>query len=129
MAKMGRPLIKWNDKDFEQFESMCAIQCTATEIANITGVSIDTINRLVREKYDLSFTECFNKFSAKGKRSLRRNQFYMSEKSPAMAIFLGKQYLGQRDYIEQNITAASIIEQVAKEIFDNAIDEAGDGID
>ena len=29
--------------------------------------------------------------------SLRRKQFELAEKSPAMAIFLGKQYLGQTD--------------------------------
>ena len=32
--------------------------------------------------------------------SLRRTQFKLAEKNPTMAIFLGKQYLGQRDNIE-----------------------------
>ena len=31
---------------------------------------------------------------------LRKNQFKLSEKSASMAIWLGKQYLGQRDTIE-----------------------------
>ena len=35
--------------------------------------------------------------------SLRRLQFRMAEKSPAMAIWLGKQYLGQTDKIDQQI--------------------------
>ena len=34
--------------------------------------------------------------------SLRKNQLKLSEKSAAMAIFLGKQYLGQRDVVEYN---------------------------
>lgn len=32
--------------------------------------------------------------------SLRRTQFKLAEKNPTMAIWLGKQYLGQRDNIE-----------------------------
>ena len=32
--------------------------------------------------------------------SLRRNQFKLSETNVTMAIFLGKQYLGQSDKIE-----------------------------
>ena len=35
---------------------------------------------------------------------LRRNQLKLSEKSAAMAIFLGKNYLGQTDRIEQIVT-------------------------
>lgn len=31
---------------------------------------------------------------------MRRNQLRLSEKSAAMAIFLGKQYLGQTDKVE-----------------------------
>ena len=32
--------------------------------------------------------------------SLRRIQYKLAEKNTAMAIFLGKQYLGQRDNVE-----------------------------
>lgn len=34
---------------------------------------------------------------------LRKNQLDLSKKSAAMAIWLGKQYLGQRDQPEENI--------------------------
>lgn len=37
---------------------------------------------------------------------LRRNQLKLSEKSAAMAIFLGKNYLGQRDSFEVTDTTA-----------------------
>ena len=45
----------------------------------------------------MSFADTFKKYSAKGKTSLRRMQFKLAEKSAAMAIFLGKNYLGQSD--------------------------------
>lgn len=37
--------------------------------------------------------------------SLRRTQFKLAEKNPTMAIWLGKQYLGQRDNVEVEHTA------------------------
>lgn len=36
---------------------------------------------------------------------LRRNQFKLSERSASMAIWLGKQYLGQKDSIEVSQTS------------------------
>ena len=50
----------------------------------------------------MSFSEVFSIKREKGKVSLRRSQFKLAEKNPTMAIWLGKQYLGQRDeqYIE-----------------------------
>ena len=36
--------------------------------------------------------------------SLRRMQFQLAEKSAAMAIFLGKQHLGQQDVQKQEIS-------------------------
>ena len=34
--------------------------------------------------------------------SLRRTQFKLAEHNTSMAIFLGKQYLGQKDIVEQD---------------------------
>ena len=96
--KMGRPTIKI-DKD--QFERLCGIQCTLIEIAGIFDCSEDTIERWCKKTYNLTFADAFKKHSASGKISLRRMQFRMAEKSAAMAIFLGKQYLGQKDIIEE----------------------------
>ena len=117
MAKMGRKKIVWDEDQYAQFQGMCAIQCTAEEISDITGISVETINRLVKEKYDMTFTECFKKFSAKGKRSLRRNQFNLSKTNAGMAIFLGKQYLGQRDTFEiHNDIAISKVSEILEKI-------------
>lgn len=43
----------------------------------------------------MHFAEAFKKHSGQGKIALRRNQLRLSEKSAAMAIWLGKQWLGQ----------------------------------
>lgn len=47
--------------------------------------------------------EVFGSFAQKrgaGKISLRRSQWRLAEKNASMAIWLGKQYLGQRDVVE-----------------------------
>ena len=53
--------------------------------------------------------------------SLRRNQLKLSEKSASMAIFLGKNYLGQRDSIEQtNSEAIEKLDAILKVARENA---------
>lgn len=99
MAKMGRPRIEIKKDDFEK---LCALQCTEEEIAGFFDCSIDTINRWCKSTYDETFAETYKKKSALGKMSLRRYQFKLAEKNASMAIFLGKQILGQKDIIETN---------------------------
>ena len=90
----GRPkkIVNW-----EQFEQFCGLQCTSEEIASCLHISKDTLYDKVQEHYGESFSTVFKKFSEHGKTSLRRNQFVLSRKNASMAIWLGKQMLGQRD--------------------------------
>lgn len=90
----GRPR---KEIDKRQFETLCAIMCTELEICEVFDISEDTLNRWCKREYGQTFAETYKKKSAKGKASLRRLQFQLAEKSPAMAIFLGKNYLGQSD--------------------------------
>lgn len=103
MGKGGRPRIEIDQKTFE---SLCGIQCTLNEIAGVIGCSEDTVERWCKRTYDMSFADTFKRHSAKGKMSLRRTQFRLAEKSAAMAIFLGKNYLGQKDSFEYEDTDA-----------------------
>lgn len=91
---MARPRIEIDEKNFE---SLCGLQCTLTEIADFFSCSEDTIERWCKRHYNLSFAETFKKHSGKGRISLRRAQFRLAEKNASMAIWLGKQYLGQSD--------------------------------
>lgn len=96
---VGKVLVARPRKEFDQtqFEKLCAIQCTEVEIAAWFDMSIDTLNARCHETYGECFADVFKKHSVDGKMSIRRNQFRLSEKNTAMAIWLGKQYLGQRD--------------------------------
>lgn len=95
--KMGRPEVQINKNDFEK---LCMLQCTEEEIAGFYDCSVDTINNWCKKTYGETFSETYKKKSSKGKMSLRRMQWKLAEKNASMAIFLGKQVLGQRDVIE-----------------------------
>lgn len=96
MAKMGRPKI---EIDQRTFESLCEIQCTLSEVASVCHCSEDTIERWCKRTYKQTFAEVYKKYSDVGKASLRRTQLKLAQKNASMAIFLGKQYLGQSDAI------------------------------
>lgn len=91
---MARPRIEI-DKD--QFEKLCSIQCTKEEIAGYFKCSDDTIERWCQREYKTNFAVVFAQKRGLGKISLRRSQFRMAETNPTMAIWLGKQYLGQKE--------------------------------
>lgn len=119
MAKMGRPTI---EIDQLTFEKLCGIQCTLEEIAGVFRCSPDTIERWCKRTFDTTFAEVYKKFSASGKMSLRRAQFRLAEKSAAMAIFLGKNYLGQTDHVEiADTTALDKLDSIIKEVRENAV--------
>jgi hypothetical protein len=98
---MARPRKNIERKDFE---SLLAIQCTLEEVTaffdhKLDGCSADTIERWCKRTYNESFADIAAKKRNLGKISLRRAQFELAKKNGAVAIFLGKNYLGQKDNI------------------------------
>ena len=93
----GRPKIQI---DNEQFKKLCELQCTKEEIAGFFNCHEDTIENYCMNEYGECFSLVFKKLSYSGKMSLRRYQFELAKRNASMAIFLGKQYLGQKDYPE-----------------------------
>lgn len=83
--------------DWKIFEQLCAIQCTQEEMANFLHICDETLSDRVRGHYGEDYSTIYNRYAAPGKCSLRRNQFSMSKRNASMAIWLGKQWLGQRD--------------------------------
>lgn len=116
---MARPTKLINQKQFEQ---LCQIQCTKEEICAVLDVSDKTLDRWCKETYETSFSEIFSQKRKGGHASLRAKQWKLASKSPAMAIFLGKQFLGQTDKVETHFDASEVnainkamITDVAKE--------------
>lgn len=110
---MARPL---KQIDQSTFEELCKIQCTLVEIAGVLRVSEDTVERWCKRTYKESFAEAYKKHSAEGRTSLRRAQFRMAEKNPALAIWLGKQYLGQSDKVETTVRQEDLDAAIDREL-------------
>ena len=124
MAKMGRPR-KQIDKT--EFEKLCFLQCTRNEFWSWFDVNEDTLNKWCKENYDgKTFSAVFKEKRENGLISLRRTQFQLAEKSPAMAIFLGKNLLGQTDKVEQTQTINGAVPTVQVYLPDNGRDKNGD---
>ena len=91
----GRPRI---DINWEEFDKLCSLQCTLDEVAMYFDCSPDTIERRVQEKYDRTWTEVYDEKRGAGKIAIRRKQFQVALRGNVrMLIWLGKQWLGQRD--------------------------------
>lgn len=99
--------------DYDLVKKLAGIMCTQQEIAACLGCSVDTLTR------DEQFCGIYKEAREEGKMSLRRMQWKLAEKSYAMAIFLGKQYLGQKDVVENQIANNGILEDL-KEALNNA---------
>ena len=98
---MARPQKNINK---EEFEKLCGLQCTEEEICGFLGVSDKTLVAWIKRTYGKSygFSEIFKEKRSYGKISLRRYQFKLAKSNANMAIWLGKQYLGQKDNPEEN---------------------------
>ncbi len=98
MAKMGRPVKEIN---WSEFEKLCALQCTLSEIAAWFCCSEDTIERRVEEEYGQTFAEVFSQKKKFGRISLRRTMFQKAQEGNAtLLIWLSKQHLGMKEKTE-----------------------------
>lgn len=119
-AKKAEPKKKPAPKckiDKEQFEKLCALQCTQIEFLGWFDVEDDTLEAWCRREYGKRFSEVFQQKRSHGRISLRRSQFQLAENNATMAIWLGKQYLGQTDKIQilqPNPQMDALIEAVGK---------------
>lgn len=83
--------------DKKTFEGLCFVHCTNAEITHIFRTDLRTLDKWCKRTYGEGYYECYKKFSDGGKASLRRIQINLAKKNAAMAIWMGKQWLGQRD--------------------------------
>lgn len=91
----GRPAREFDPK---VFEGLCSCLCTNDEISAVLQAHVSVINGWCKRHYGESYTEAKKRFSEGGKASLRRTQLHLAKKNAAMAIWCGKQYLGQVDH-------------------------------
>ncbi len=104
--KVGRPKI---EIDFENLQKMCEIHCTQEEICHLLDINHETLDARLKEAGFNNFSHYYKKASTLGKKSLRRIQFEAANNgSVPMMIWLGKQYLGQTDKQEMDMTTRDV---------------------
>lgn len=121
---MARPR---KEIDQKQFENLCGLQCTLEEICGWFDVTDKTLDGWCKRTYHASFSEVFRQKRGAGKISLRRSQWRLAEKNATMAIFLGKQFLGQCDSVDVAVTDAKgiALDELEKMVMQNDADTSG----
>ena len=102
----GRPMKRLNDVGADIVRKLAAVMCTEEEIACVLDVTVEVLHNRLNNS---TFLECYKKGKEEGKASLRRTQFELAKKNAAMAIWLGKQYLDQKDSVETESGGVRVI--------------------
>lgn len=101
--------------DYKLVEQLGSIQCTQEEIASALDISVRTLQR------DEEFCRIYKSAMNDGRKSLRRLQWDAAHNgNTTMLVWLGKQYLGQRDKrdIEQTVKDTTTLDNVLVQLDD-----------
>ena len=111
-----------SEEDFQRLLNMVRIQCTLSECCSILGMSDTTLNRRLKERGEDNFEAFYRRHNDEGRMSLRRMQWQSAENgNPSLLIWLGKQYLNQRDKSNLEVTGedgGAIITRIERVIVD-----------
>lgn len=82
---------------------MLKAQCTGTEVASALGIHPDTLYSAVKRKFKSDFSAYAQQKKEAGKTALRQAQHELAlSGNTSMLIWLGKQYLEQKDKSESD---------------------------
>ena len=86
---MARPKRQFTDEELQEIERLARLNCKTQTISDALQVPYMTLKR--------SFGRRLTNWRALGRTGLKTKQYAMADTSPQMAIWLGKQDLGQVD--------------------------------
>lgn len=92
------PTLQPDATTLEQIRRLASMQLTQTEIAAVLLVAGSTFKKFLADVPEAR--NAYEMGQGQGCASVRRSQFVMAHRSATMAIWWGKQYLGQADKIE-----------------------------
>lgn len=82
----------------DSFERLCSYHCSKDELMDFFELSPALMEKWCKTTYELTFTAAHKKFTAKGNYNIRKAQYNAAlNGNGAILIWLGKQYLNQRD--------------------------------
>lgn len=104
--RAGRPrVLQPTPETLKLIRGIGRLQCTTKEGASFFSVAEPTYLRFLKDFPEAA--QALEDGKGEGKMSLRRTQFKLAERNAAMAIFLGKQHLAQRDIMRNEHTGAN----------------------
>lgn len=99
--------------DPDALEKLAALQCTVSEAAAFLEVAQSTLS--TRMKTDKVLADAWERGREMGKLSLRRSQWEAARGGDrTMLIWLGKQWLGQRDRLDQEVKSDTAVRFIAE---------------
>ena len=105
---MGRPKA---EIDWRKVDQYLKAQCDGVGIAGLLGVAPITLYRACKRKFKVNFDAYSAQKKAEGKELLRAKQYETAFNGNfTMQIWLGKQYLGQRDKSDVSLKTPLITE-------------------
>ena len=113
---MGRPEKHF---DWKVLDAILQFKASKRDCAELINISEDTIERRIKKKFQLTFSEYRDRKMAQPRHSIARRQYEIAMAGNAtMLIWLGKQWLGQteKQEIDQTTTAKIVIEQADKDL-------------
>jgi hypothetical protein len=114
--RSGRPraLTVGDPKIHREIHKLAMLACTQAEVAAFLGCGLSTLSRYLIE--DVEAGASWEGGMAEARISLRRKQFRLADRSAGMAIWLGKQMLGQVDQVEQQVYVRRLDEMSLEEL-------------
>jgi len=110
----GRKAILTDDEETRRvIHELAKIGATQKEIAAVLGVSDRTLQNFLYD--NPTAYEAWEDGQQKMKISLRRKQLSLADKNAPMAIFLGKNLLGQKDEHHTNMTVNKPAEEMSEQ--------------
>jgi hypothetical protein len=84
----------------KQFETMCTLQCPIEEICEYFTCTVDDLDLWCLASYGLNLTKMHLKGKSKGRIQIRSIQRNLARRNATLAVWLGRQYLGQTNIAE-----------------------------
>lgn len=109
-GKVGRPKAKIEWKKVDQ---LLKAGCTGASIAEMIGIHPDTLYERCKEEHKTNFSDYSQQKRAVGLDMLKAKQFDIAMKgNQTMLIWLGKQYLDQKDKVDESVSVKARIEDI-----------------
>jgi IS30 family transposase len=113
----SRTALELNDETLDTLFGLASVACTQDEIARLMGVARRTLNYFLERHEEAR--DAYDQGMAQAKLSVRRKMLRLADTQSAAAIFLGKNLLGMKDVVDQNVN----IKKEARDLSDDELME------